>query len=107
MAKKKGISTYFELSFWSSDLVLKNLPFLVFLGFLAVVYIANAHYAEKNVRDIQVLQRDLKELRWYYMSLESENMFNSKRSEVADRVKKDGLRPQTGTPKIITVKENQ
>ena len=105
MAKKKGISSYLELSFWSSDLVLKNLPFVVFLGFLATIYIANVHYAEKNVRQIQILQRNLKELRWHYMSLESDNMFNSKQSEVAGRVKKDGLRPIQGTPKIIEVKD--
>ncbi len=106
MAKKRsGIGQILDLNFWSSDLILKNLPFVLFLGFLAVVYIANAHYAERNVRRIQVLQREIKELRWYYMSLESEIMFNSKRSEMIEKVKPLGLRPLTSTPKKIVVSE--
>jgi hypothetical protein len=102
MAKKKGISLA-ELSFMPVDFILKNLPFLVFLGFLAVVYIANSHYAERNVRQIQVLQKDLKELRWFYMSLQSENMVNSMQSEVVDKVADDGLRLQRGKVKKIVV----
>ena len=88
-----------------TQLLLQNLPFLLFLGFLATIYIANAHLAERNVRRIQELQREIKELRWYYMSLESENMFNSLRSEVLDRVKDDGLHLHRGTPKKIVVQQ--
>jgi len=105
MAKRKGIDGYFQLGFWTSDLVLKNLSFVIFLGLLATVYIANAHLAERNVRKIQELQKEIKELRWYYMSLESENMFNSKLSEMADRVREDGLRPQRGKNRKIVVTE--
>ncbi|HMO40086.1 MAG TPA: FtsL-like putative cell division protein [Saprospiraceae bacterium] len=103
MAKKQGIEQIFELNFWSSELILRNLPFILFLGFLGIVYIANAHYAERNVRKIQVLQRDIKELRWYYMSLESEIMYNSKRSEMIRKVKDDNLRPLNETPRRIVV----
>ena len=63
-----------------TQIILRNLAFLLFLGFLAIIYIANAHLAERNVRRIQELQRDVKEMRWYYMSLQSENMYNSLRS---------------------------
>lgn len=103
MARKKEPRQFSDLNFIISDLILKNLPFVAFLGFLATIYIANAHYAERNVRKIQVLQKDLKELRWHYMSLQSENMYNSKRSEIADKVKDDGLRLQRRKPKKIVV----
>lgn len=89
MAKRTGIGKYFELGYLTEDLILKNLLFFLFLGFLGIVYIANARYAEDNVRDIQHLQRELKELRWYYLSLESENMFNSRRTEMADRLREE------------------
>lgn len=105
MAKKKGIKSYFELGYLTSDLVLKNLPFVFFFGFLGTIYIANAHYAERNVREIQVLQKELKELRWYYMSLQSENMYNSKQSVVTGKVKKEGLKPMRGKPNKIEIKE--
>ena len=103
MTKRKGIKQFTELGFLTSELVLKNLPFFLFLGFLATIYIANSHYAERNIRTIQVMQRDLKELRWHYMSLQAENMFNSKRSEVIDRVSDNGLRPFKDHPKVIVV----
>ncbi len=102
MAKRKGFSLA-ELSFMPVEFILKNLPFLVFLGFLAVIYIANSHYAERNVRKIQVLQKELKELRWFYMSLQSENMVNSMQSEVVDKVADDGLKLQRGQVKKIVV----
>ena len=103
MAKKKAVTPFAGLNFFSTEFILKNLPFLAFLGFLATVYIANAHYAERNVREIQLLQKDIKEKRWYYMSLQSDNMYNSKRSEVADRVKEDGLRMRRGKTKKIVI----
>ncbi len=105
MAKRKGLGSLLELSFWTSDIVLKNLTFVMFIGFLAFIYIANAHLAERNVREIQELQQELKELRWYYRSLEAENMYNSQQSEVVERVREDGLRPQTGRIKKIVVTE--
>ncbi|MCB0558935.1 MAG: hypothetical protein H6573_30925 [Lewinellaceae bacterium] len=104
MAKRKDIMAMFDIGFWTSRLVLNNLAFVFFIGFLTTVYIANAHLAERNVREIQMLQKDLKEMRWYYMSLQSENMYNAMRSEVAKRVREDGLRPQTEAPKRVVIK---
>ena len=101
MAKRKDLKSVFDIGFWTSRLILNNLAFVLFLGFLATVYIANAHLAERNVREIQVLQKDLKEMRWYYMSLQSENMYNAMRSEVAKRVRDEGLRPQAEAPKRV------
>ena len=102
---KSGIGQYFELSFLTSDLILKNTLFALFLGFLGMIYIANAHYAERNVRTIQELQRELKEDRWYYRTLQAENMFNSRRSEMAKSVADLGLRTSKEKPKKIVVTE--
>ena len=82
-------------------LILDNLGFLSFLGVLALLYIGNAHYAEYNVRRIQELEGDIKEKRWLYMSLQSENMYNGLRSEVVDQVRPAGLRLHRGKPKKI------
>ncbi|MCB0631861.1 MAG: FtsL-like putative cell division protein [Saprospiraceae bacterium] len=102
MAKKKTTS-FKDISQMPVEWLLRNLVFIAFLGFLAVIYIANSHLAERNVRTIQMLEKDIKELRWYYMSLESENMYNSLQSEIADKVRADGLRLQRGKPKKIVV----
>ncbi|MFN7118639.1 MAG: FtsL-like putative cell division protein [Saprospiraceae bacterium] len=107
MAKKtkQGIAKYFELSYWSSDLILKQLPVILFLGFLGMVYIANAHLAERNVRRIQLMTKDIQELRWQYESIRAEIMYSSKHSEIEEQVRPLGLRTLNGQPKRIVVDE--
>lgn len=105
MAKRRGIGQYLELSYWSSDLIVKQLPMVLFLGFLGMVYIANAHLSERNVRQIQVLKRDIQELRWQYMSLQADIMYDSKQSEIEDQVRAQGLRSLNNDPKRIVVSE--
>lgn len=88
-------------------LILSNISYLAFLGLLAVVYIGNAHFAEFNVRKIQTLEDEIKELRWLYMSLQSENMYRGLRSNVVDDVRDDGLRLHRGKPKKIVVRPEE
>ena len=87
----------------SAEWVFKNLTFVFFIGFLGLVYIANAHFAEKKVRQIQSLQKEMKELRWEYMSLKSDIMYNYKLSEVSKKVELKGLRLKS--PKKIEIEE--
>ncbi len=103
--KKKSFGNYFEIGNMSASAVLKNLPFVLFLGFLAVIYIANTHFAEKQVRNIQVLQRDVKELKRQYNSIKSELMFESRLSEIGEDVASMGLKKSAGRVKIIQAEE--
>jgi len=90
MSKKKK-TNYTALSTISAKWVLSNLPFVFFIGLLATAYIANRHYSEKAVRDIQDLQEDVQKLRLHYLSLKSELMYNTKHSEVEKVVAEQGL----------------
>ena len=90
MAKKKN-SPKESLSGMAAKWILSNLLFVFFLGFLVTIYIANRHYSEKNVREIQALQDDVDRLRWHYLSLKSDLMKKSKQSEVAKAVEQKGL----------------
>ncbi len=81
-----------QLGTLSAELLFKNLLFVLFISLLGLIYIANAHFAEKKVRQIQSMQRDVKQLRWEYMTLKSENMYNSKLSEVRKSAESDGLK---------------
>ena len=90
-----------------SILVMDNLPFMIFLAFLGIIYIANSRFAEKKVRDIQVYQQEIKELNYEYMSIKSELMQSSMQSEVARKVKQSGLRELTDKPiKIVVNKKD-
>ena len=69
----------------------ENLPFLLFLALLAVIYIGNSYYAEKNIRKIERLQKEVKELRYEHISTRSKLMSKSRQSEVANGLSDEGI----------------
>jgi hypothetical protein len=70
----------------------KQFAFVFFLAGLALVYIANSYYAERTSRQIDALNRELKELHYSYISSKSELMQESKQSVLARKLKKTGLK---------------
>jgi hypothetical protein len=96
----------FSGNFLSKDYVIVQLPFILFLTFIALGYIANGYYAEKSVREISHLNAELKELKSEYIISQSELMFMSNQSEVAHAVAPFGLKESTVPPKKIVVKVN-
>lgn len=83
------------------------LPFLIFLSVLCMLYIANSHMAVKNIRNIDKLNKEVKELSWEYKSLKADLMFKSKLTEVAKKVDTLGIRELTEPPKKIVVNTNE
>jgi cell division protein FtsL len=81
--------------------IVKNIPFFLFLSVLAVVYIYNGHYADKTVRNINKVNKELKELQYEYKTLKSEVMYRSKQSELAKAVEPLGLKELTVPPAVL------
>ena len=104
MAKRKNAPKE-SLSAMAAKWILSNLMFVIFLGVLVTIYIANRHYSEKSIRDIQALQDDVKRLRWHYLSEKSELMKKTKQSEVAKNVNEKGLSNKGEHPIKITVEQ--
>lgn len=102
MAKK--LLSSLNISHQSTEWVFNNFSFLLFLGFLALVYIANAHFAEKNVREIQQLQKEIKELKWQYTSIKSETMYKSIQSQIDASLDPVGVNLANRGPKVIEIK---
>lgn len=73
-------------------------PFALFLGVLAVVYIANGHYADDTIRRTAKARTDLKQLQYEYKTLQAELMYRSKESELVKAVAPLGLKPLTEPP---------
>ena len=95
----------FSSSLLSTYLVARNLPFVAFLAFLGLLYISNRHMAERTVRAIDRLGRDVKELGWDYKSLSAELMKLTTQSEIAKRADTLGLKERTEPPiKLEVVK---
>lgn len=81
--------------------MVKNFPFFLFLSLLAVIYIYNGHYADKTVRNINTLNKELEELNYEYKTLKSEVMFRSKQSELSKAVEPLGLKEIIVPPVIL------
>jgi hypothetical protein len=83
--------------------VRRQLPFILFLVFMAIAYITNRYHAEKiNFESIR-LQEELNELRAEYTSTASELMFLSRQSQVLRLVEENnlGLKESRVPPKKI------
>ena len=81
--------------------IMRNIPYFLFLTVLAVVYIYNGHYADKTIRQMTRVNRELKELQYEYKTVKSEVMFRSKQSELAKAVAPFGLKELLQPPLII------
>lgn len=97
------LKTIFSPSKISTYLVTRNLPFVAFLAFLALLYISNRHLAERTVRKIDRLGKEVKELSWDYKSLSAELMKLTTQTEIAQRADTLGLKERTEPPIKIEV----
>jgi hypothetical protein len=82
----------------SKNAVLRNLPFLVFIAILAMLYIANTYYSEKTFKQIEKTKNELKELRFQYITAKATLLYYSKQTEIAKRVERMGISGTTKPP---------
>lgn len=91
----------------SKEAATEMLPFLLFLSLLGMLYIGNSHMAMKNIRNIDKLNKEVKELSWEYKSLKADLMFKSKLTEVAKKVDTLGIKTLTEPPRKIIISNNE
>jgi hypothetical protein len=103
----RSITAVISGSFLSSEQTIRLLPFIFFLCFLAICYIANGYYAEQKVKQMNKISNELKELKSEYIITKSDLMFVSKQSEVAKSAAAIGIVEAKDDPpkKIITRKQ--
>ncbi|MGQ0827675.1 MAG: FtsL-like putative cell division protein [Bacteroidota bacterium] len=92
-------------SFLSQETTIKNLPFVFFLSFLAICYIANGYYADDQVRKVNQLTNEIKELQTQYIVVKDSLVIKSKQTEVAKElaVQQTGIKESVVPPKKIIV----
>jgi hypothetical protein len=81
------------------------LPFVLFLAFLGMIYIGNMHLAEKSIRDIDKMSKEVKELTWDYKTAKAELAYKSTLSEVAKRVDTLGIKESIEPPQRLKAQE--
>lgn len=90
-------------SFLSREYVIRSLPFIFFITLITLLYIANGYYAEEQIRKINRIGNEIKELRSAYIITKSDLMFISKQSEVARRTETVGLKESLEPPQKIVI----
>jgi len=85
--------------------VIKSLPLILFIVGLIVIYIWNNYMADKKVREISKIKKELKELRSEHITTRSELMYSSKQSEIARRLDTTGIKESVVPPQKIFIKE--
>jgi predicted membrane protein len=86
--------------------VVKQIPFFLFLAFLAVIYIYNGHMADKTIRNINKTSNELKELRYEFKDVQGDVLKRSKQSELIQAVEPLGLKELTTAP-VVLIDSNQ
>lgn len=110
--EKKSIFKAIESSLridkmFEEGLPVQYLPHILYVAFVLVLYIGNAHYAERTVRQIDKLKTEVDDLRADFTTLKADLMFASKQSEVAKKVKYLGLEESKQPPYKITIVEGE
>lgn len=82
--------------------IVKNVPFFLFLSMLAILYIANGHYADNTIRNINKTTKLLKEQEYEYKTLNGKLMYQNRLSEVAKATEQIGLKENVQQPIKLT-----
>ena len=89
--KTSGLKDILNGNILNRESVTSQLPYILFLAFLAIIYIANRYRYDKLMNHGQILQVEVKNLRAESITTASQLMFISKQSEVSKVIESRGL----------------
>lgn len=89
--RKARFKDVLDGSVLTRDNVLGQLPFVLFLTLLLVIYIGNRYHAERIIRQSLKLQTEVRELRARAISTASELEYLSNQSQVARLVEQKNI----------------
>lgn len=99
-AQQKEASAISRKSAWkeivnriSYNGIVSNMPFLMFVTLLCILYIANNNRAISLTRSINQKTKELKELRWQYMDIQSRLMYQTSETQMIPQSATLGLKP--------------
>ena len=80
------------------------LPFILFITFIAVIYISLSYRLERTQKSINLINGDLEEMRTEYIETQTKINRQSIQSEIVKKVSPYGLKEMTKSPKVIIKK---
>lgn len=102
----RSVASVVSGNFLSKETTIKNFPFIFFLSFLAICYIAYGYYSDDQVRKVNQLTGEIKELRTQYIVAKDSLVIKSKQTEVAKALAmmQTGIKESVVPPKKILVR---
>src|SRR3569832_70404 len=102
-SRKEKTKAYHLKRLLNYKAIVKQIPFFLFLAFLAVIYIYNGHMADKTIRNITKTSNELKELQFEYKDVQGDVLKRSKQSELIQAVEPLGMKELTTPPVVLFV----
>jgi predicted PurR-regulated permease PerM len=92
---------------FNADAATSALPFILFVALLGMLYIANMNLAEKNIRDIDKITKEVKELSSDYKTSKADLAYKSTLTQVSKRADtlKLGIKESLQPPQKLTAEE--
>ncbi|MBC7862512.1 MAG: hypothetical protein IAF38_06010 [Bacteroidia bacterium] len=87
----KSLTAVFGGKFLGTDSIIKQIPFIFFISFIALFYIANGYWADDKIRQLNKITNEIKEMRSEQASVNSELKNVSNEHEVELAANKLGL----------------
>jgi hypothetical protein len=103
--KSNPLKGIIEGTILTRENVVKQLPFLIYMVLVAVLYIANSYNAEKTIIESTRTKKLNEEYRYSYISTHSKLMNVSRQSELAHKLVNTGLKELKAPPHKIIVQE--
>ncbi len=85
--------------------VSKHIGFIFLVMVLGVVYISNAHKAERKLRKINELQKSVEDAKSLYQEVKSQNTYGGTESQLVEKLKSQGF--TVNSQSLIVLKEEQ
>ena len=89
--KKSGFKPFIGGTILTDERITRQLPFILFIAALGILLITNRNWAERTIRQVEVLRETLDDLRSESITLSSKLMEASRPSEILKEIKKAGL----------------
>ena len=105
-APENFFTNIFTKGFITTEAATKALPFILYLALLCMIYIGNMHLAEKNIRLIDKLGKEVKELNWDYKTTKADLAFKSTLSEVEKKTDTLGIKVSAQPPQKLVIEES-
>lgn len=99
--KEKKVGKKSIGSLFNSQWITSNLNFFLFLSFMAIIYIANGHWADKTIRNIDKTKRELRDLQFEYKTVKAELMHKTEESQILKVAEPLGLKISNEVPQHL------